>query len=145
MRAVAQDGGDILQRRTLPQHGRRQANAAANARHLDWGALTSARRNALSTISETAAGRAEGARRRTGAEKQRLGIGPRPTFFQVGHNRLTHFLGQRQSRVTTALTANLNRCILPVDITQAEMHDIARPKTQTGQQQQDRPIPPANS
>jgi hypothetical protein len=47
--------------------------------------------------------------------------------------------------MATALTANLNRRVVPVDITQAEMYDVARPKTQTGQQQQDRPIPPADS
>src|SRR5882762_2315140 len=89
--------------------------------------------------------RAEGPKRRTTADKQRIGVGPRPPFFQVGHDGPTHVLGMRGSRVTTALTENLNRCALPVDVTQAEMHDIARPKTKTGQQQQDRPIPPADS
>jgi len=88
------------------------------------------------------AGRSEGAIRRTGVEKQRIDVGPRATFFQVGHDRLAHFFGQRQSGGAAALTRNENRRALPVDVTQAEMHDIARPKTKTGQQQQDRPIPP---
>ena len=78
--------------------------------------------------------RAEGTKWRAAADKQRIGIDLRPALFQVGHDRLTHFLGQWQSRVATALTANLNRGVLPVNITQAEMHDVARSKTQTGQQ-----------
>src|SRR5260370_40593167 len=84
----------------------------------------------------------EGAIRSTAMDKQRIGIGPRPTFLQVGYDRLTHFLGQWQSRVAAALTANLYRCILPVDVTQSEMHDVACAKTQTGQQQQNRPVAP---
>ena len=58
-----------------------------------------------------------------------IGIGPRPTFLQVGYDSLTHFLGQWQSRVTAPLTANLYRCILPVDFIQLAMHDVARTKT----------------
>ena len=77
-------------------------------------------------------------------DEQRIGIGLRPTFLQVGYDCLTHFLGQWQSRVTAALTANLYRCILPVDVIQSEMHDVARPKTQTGQQQQNRPVAPVD-
>jgi hypothetical protein len=38
-------------------------------------------------------------------DKQRIGIGPRPTFLQVGYDCLTHFLGQWQSRVAASLTA----------------------------------------
>jgi hypothetical protein len=35
----------------------------------------------------------EGAKRRAATDKQRIGMGPRPPFFQVGYNRLTHFSG----------------------------------------------------
>src|SRR5271165_6647339 len=86
----------------------------------------------------------EGAIRSAAMDKQRIGIGPPPTFLQVGYDCLTHFLGQWQSRVTAALTANLYRCILPVDVIQSEMHDVARTKTQTGQQQQNRPVAPVD-
>src|SRR5215469_8294712 len=74
-------------------------------------------------------GRSEGAIRRTAVEKQCIDVGPRPTFFKVGHDRLTHFLGQRQSGGAAALTTNGNRRALPVDFTQAKIYDIARPKT----------------
>src|SRR6516165_11016932 len=46
----------------------------------------------------------EGAIRSTAMDKQRIGIGPRPTFLQVGYDCLTHFLGQWQSRVAASLT-----------------------------------------
>jgi hypothetical protein len=107
------------------------------------GRATPARRNALSTICETAEEEKaqNGARQRT---NKRISVGSWPTFLQIGHNRRTDFLGQRQSRVATALTTNMNPGTLPIDVTQAEVHDIARPKAKTGQQQQDRPIPPFN-
>jgi hypothetical protein len=38
----------------------------------------------------------------------------------------------------------VNPCALPVDVTQAKMRDIARPKTQTGEQQQNGAIPPTH-
>src|SRR5215472_17006082 len=85
--------------------------------------------------------RGEGTKRWTAANKQRIGIGAWPTFFEVGHNRVTNLLGQRQSGMTAALTTNMNPGALPVDVTQPEMHDIPRPKAQTGQQEQDGPMP----
>lgn len=88
--------------------------------------------------------RREGTKRCTAADKQRIGIGAWPTFIEVGHDRVTNLLGQRQSGVTTALPTNMNPGALPVDVTQPEMHDISRPKAQTGQQEQDGPIPPSN-
>src|SRR6516225_3953674 len=89
-------------------------------------------------------GRREGTERCMTPDKQRISVGSWPTFLQVGHNRVTDFLGQRQSRVTTALTTNMNPGALPIDVTQSELNDIARPKAKAGQQQQDRPIPPFN-
>jgi hypothetical protein len=35
----------------------------------------------------------ESAKRRTATDKQCIDMGPRPAFFQVGHNRLTYFSG----------------------------------------------------
>ena len=131
------------ERCALPQHGRRE-RMPQQMRGTSTGAHHASATKCPVDDTRDGIMRGEGAKWCTAADKQRIGIGPRPAFLQVGHDRLTHFLGQRQSRVAAALTANLNRCALPVDVTQAEMHDIARPKTQTGQQQQDRPIPPAH-
>lgn len=39
--------------------------------------------------------RTEGAKRSAGADKEYIGVCPRPTVLQVGRNRMTHFLGQR--------------------------------------------------
>src|SRR5438128_1999568 len=72
--------------------------------------------------------RREGAKGCMAADKQSVGIGSWASFIYVRHNRRTDFLGQRQSRVATALTTNMNPGALPVDVTQPEMHDIARPK-----------------
>src|SRR6266851_5550386 len=128
-----------------PFHSRAVANECrSKCAAPGLGRTTPVRRNALSTIIVTATRSTEGAIRSTAMDKQRIGIGPRPTFLQVGYDRLTHFLGQWQSRVAAALTANLYRCILPVDVTQSEMHDVACAKTQTGQQQQNRPVAPVD-
>ena len=88
--------------------------------------------------------RREGTKRCTATDEQHIGVGTWPSFLEVGDNRVTNLLGQRQSRVTTALTTNMNPGALPIDVTQSELNDIARPKAKAGQQQQDRPIPPFN-
>src|SRR5215469_4467465 len=76
----------------------------------------------------------EGTKGCSAAHKNCVDLGLRPAIFEVIDNRLTHCLGQWKARVRAALTTNLNPPALPVDITQAKMHDIARPKTQTRQQ-----------
>src|ERR1041385_7107887 len=85
-------------------------------------------------------GRRESIERCIAADKQPISVGSWTTFFQVGHDRVTDFLGQRQSRVATALTTNMNPGALPIDVTQAEVHDVACPKAKAGEQQQDRPL-----
>ena len=37
--------------------------------------------------------RSEGAKRSAGADKECIGVGPRPSLFQVIDNRVTHLLG----------------------------------------------------
>src|SRR6516162_1918937 len=76
----------------------------------------------------------EGTKGGSAAHKNCVGLRLRSAIFEVIDNRLTHFLGQWQSCVRAALTTNVNPSALPVDITQAKMHDIACPKTQTRQQ-----------
>jgi len=62
-------------------------------------------------------------------DKQRIGIDPRPTFLQVGYDRLTHFLGQWQSRVAAALTANLYRCIVTIHTALEPKYEEFRSRT----------------
>src|SRR5260370_2638136 len=115
-----------------PFHSRAVANECrSKCAAPGLGRTTPVRRNALSTIIVTATRSTEGAIRSTAMDKQRIGIGPRPTYLQVGYDRLTHFLGQWQSRVASALTASLYRCILPVKCPQSEMHGVACGSTQT--------------
>jgi hypothetical protein len=64
--------------------------------------------------------------------------------LQVTDDSLPDFLAQWQSRLTAALATDVNPGPLPVDVTQPKMRDVAGPKTQTGQQQQNGAIPPTD-
>jgi len=62
----------------------------------------------------------------------------------VRDDRLAHLLTQRQSRVTAVLATHVNPGSLPIDVTETKMRDVAGPKTQTGEQQQNGAIPPTD-
>src|SRR5262245_32104666 len=61
----------------------------------------------------------------------------RSTVLQVRHDRLTDLLAQGQPCLLAALPANMNPCTLPVDILQAQLHDIACTQAQAGKEKQD--------
>ncbi len=88
--------------------------------------------------------RAEGAERCTAADKDHIGVRLRSAIVEIRHQRLSHFIGQRQSRLTPSLPADVNPGALPVDIAQPKLHDVAGAKTQTSEQQQNRSITLAN-
>src|SRR6185312_17123200 len=87
---------------------------------------------------------AEAAKRRTRAQEESLRRSRRATVLQVIDDRLTDFTTQWQSGLAAALAADVYPCGLPVDITQAHLHDVAGPQPQPGEEKQDRPIPLAD-
>ena len=88
--------------------------------------------------------RREGAKRRTAADKHRIGLGVGSAILQVGDDGITYLPGQRQARGATGFATHVNPCAPPVDVAEPKLHDVARPKTQTGQQQQNRSIAPSH-
>jgi hypothetical protein len=53
-------------------------------------------------------------------------------------------LGQRQSCLTTALSGYLYNSFFPIDIGQAKLDNISRPKSQASKEKQNRAISPAD-
>jgi hypothetical protein len=86
----------------------------------------------------------EGAKRRARADKQYICVGLRPTVLQVAHYRMANLLGQRQPSLATSFSRYLNMGFFPIDITQTKLNDISGPKSQAGQEKENRTIPPAH-
>src|SRR5487761_1986733 len=74
------------------------------------------------------------------AEKQRIGVSQRPTALHVRCDCLAYLLSQGQSRLTSALAADVNPCPLPVNVLQMHPHDVACPQPQASEQKQDGPV-----
>jgi hypothetical protein len=83
-------------------------------------------------------------KRRAAADKDRIGLRPRPTPFQIRHQGLSHLVGQRQSRVMAAFPTDVNLGASPIDVVQAKLNDVACPEPQTCQEQQDGTIAPTD-
>ena len=64
--------------------------------------------------------------------------------MQVGHQCPSHFLGQRQPNLAMSFSRYVDHGIFPIDIAQPQLDDIARTKSQTCQEKQNRTISPAN-
>src|SRR6266851_1728697 len=88
--------------------------------------------------------RIEGTQRSSTADEHCLDGDPRSAVLQVADDGLPDFLAQWQSRLTATLPRDVNPGPLPVDVTQPKMRDVAGPKPQTGQQQQNGAIPPTD-
>ena len=56
----------------------------------------------------------------------------RTPALQVIDNRLPDFLTQGELRLPAALPTDLNCCFLPVDVLRTQLHDVARPQSQSG-------------
>src|SRR5439155_17700963 len=67
--------------------------------------------------------RGEGTKGSATADKDRLGVGPRPAVLHVGRYRLPDLVGQRQSGLTAAFATDMNRGALPVDVAETELHN----------------------
>jgi hypothetical protein len=62
-------------------------------------------------------------------------------MLQVVNDCIADFLSQWQARLTLSLSRDLNPSVLPIDVTEAQLDDIAGSKSQPSQQEQDRTIP----
>ena len=91
--------------------------------------VTSARQHRLSNDDRDRTVGGEGAKGSARANKQHIGVGLRPAVLQVGHQRPSNFLGQRQPNLATSFARYLNRGAFPIDINQTKLDDIARPKS----------------
>jgi hypothetical protein len=84
--------------------------------------------------------RAERAKRCTAADEDGIGRRLRSAILDIGHQGLSHFVRQRQTRVAASLATDVNPGAFPVKVAQPQMHDVAGPQTQPSEQQQNRPI-----
>src|SRR5262249_62163351 len=90
------------------------------------------------------AGGAERTKGRPAGDKYRIGGGRRPPVLQIGDDRLPPPLAQRQVRRTATFPGPPNPGVPPVDVTQAQLHDIPRPQPEAGQQEENRAIAPTD-
>jgi hypothetical protein len=65
-------------------------------------------------------------------------------MFEILHQHAAYLVGQRQSRMAPSLSTNVNPGVLPVEVAQSKLNDVACPKSQPREKKQDRTIAPAH-
>ena len=78
--------------------------------------------------------------RRLRAEKHGLLANLRPHRRDVGEEGVADILGQRQLRPVAGLSRDPQQSPVPVDVAQAQGHDVTGPQRQSRQQQEDRSV-----
>jgi hypothetical protein len=86
----------------------------------------------------------EATKRSARPDEQGINVGLGAAILDIGDDRIANLLSQRQQYLTTALPCNSDTGLLPVNVAQAELNDVARAETQACEQEQNRVVPRAD-
>jgi hypothetical protein len=84
--------------------------------------------------------RAEGMKGRAATDKNSVGFCPRAAMFEIFRQRAPYLVSQRQASMTASLSMDVNPRVLPVDVAQSELNDVAGPKPKPCKKKQNRTI-----
>jgi hypothetical protein len=86
----------------------------------------------------------KGAIRRVRPEEQGFSVGRGVTILEIGDDGVAHLLSQGQQCLTTAFPCDADAGLLPVDVVQTKLNDVARAQTQASEKEENRAVPRAN-